>query len=106
MTVPEDEAAKQAPLLPTDTGYVITVCTKLYNETRYRGSRKAGDSSESSNDSTAEEEEAEQVEEEDQPTVSIGQLCEDKPELINSLCFCLCFLNRNQEHDKKNGCDD
>jgi len=32
MTVSEVEAAKKDPLLPTDTGYVITVCTKLYNE--------------------------------------------------------------------------
>jgi len=32
VTVPEVEAARQAPLLPTKTGYVITVCTKLYNE--------------------------------------------------------------------------
>jgi len=32
MTVPEVEAAKKDLLLPTETGYVITVCTKLYNE--------------------------------------------------------------------------
>jgi len=32
MTVPEVEAARRAPLLPTETGFVITVRTKLYNE--------------------------------------------------------------------------